>query len=81
MKTKGTFTYKNEDIHYEVDAKNGYWRQWFDCEDRKRFSLKDIFKFNEKQMSDKLKCCDYHLSLSDETEPILWAMLQEMTAV
>jgi|TARA_R110000744_G_scaffold25305_2_gene62848 hypothetical protein len=79
MKAKGTFIYREENIHYEVDSKNGYWRQWFDCEDKKRFSLKDIFKFNESQMTDKLKCCDYHFNLSHETEPILWGMLNEMS--
>ena len=78
MKTKGTFKYKNENIHYEIDSKNGYWRQWFDCEDKKSFSLKDIFIFSEDQMKDKLKCCDYHLGISDETEPMVLAMAHAM---
>jgi|TARA_R100001530_G_scaffold131971_1_gene104006 hypothetical protein len=71
VKIKGTINYNNEKIHYEVDKNNGYWRQWFDCEDKKPFSLKDIFIFSEKQMRNKLKCCDFHLKLSDETQPII----------
>ena len=78
MKTKGTFKYRNENVHYEVDSDKGYWRQWFDCKDRKAFSIKDILIFSKDQMNDRLKCCDFHLQISSEVEPILWAMAEEM---
>ena len=48
MKVKGTFKFgeQNENVHYEIDKDKGYWRQWFDCPDKKRFSLTDIFNRN-----------------------------------
>ena len=78
MKIKGIIQFENEKVFYEIDKSNGYWRQWFNCENRKPFSLKDIFRFSEKQMKDRLKCCDFHLALSDETQPIIESIVSSI---
>ena len=81
MKVKGTFKFgeQNENVHYEIDKDKGYWRQWFDCPDKKRFSLTDILKrsrINAKEISDSLICCDHHFEMSKRTEVVVLNLAQ-----
>ena len=78
MKVKGTFKIgeQNENVHYEIDKDKGYWRQWFDCPDKKRFSIADIFKRNPKEISDSLICCDHHFEMSKRTEVVVLNLAQ-----
>ena len=78
MKVKGTFKFgeHDENVHYEIDKDKGYWRHWFDCPDKKRFSITDIFNRNPKEISDSLICCDHHLEMSKRTEVVVLNLAQ-----
>ncbi len=50
--------------------------QWFDCPDKKKFSITDIFKRNPKEISDSLICCDHHFEMSKRTEVVVLNLAQ-----